>query len=171
VLDLGTEIESGKFIKLMYACDDAQSDFVYPHDRLLKLQDILSAKEIRKPNNKDIRENDMLYVIKHGSTTLTTIGCLTGFESVVRRYSILGPLDSTEAAIHPYNNQSGPFSRGGDSGAIIVDALGKFVGLLLGGTGLTDSSDITYASPMHWVWEIIKVKFSGANLYWDDDAN
>ena len=145
--------------------DNAKSDFDYPHDRLLKLRGILSAKEM------NIKGDDMRYVIKRGLTTLTTIGCLNGLKPAVRRYSILGPLDSVEAAILPYDNKSGPFSRGGDSGAIIVDALGKFVALLLGGTGPTDSSDITYGSPMHWLWEIITGEFSGANLYWDDDTN
>lgn len=143
----------------MYHC--ASDDFDYPLDRLLKLQNILSADEIRKPN----KNNVMCYVIKHGLTTLTTIGCLNGFKSFVRRYSVLGPLDSIEAAIYPYDNKSGPFSRSGDSGAIIVNALGKFVALLL---GHSNSSYITYGSPMHWLWEIINAEFSGANLYWDD---
>jgi len=155
----------------MYPCDAAQSDFDYPPNRLLKLQGILSADEFHKPNNRNLKGDSMRYVIKHGLTTLTTIGCLTGFKSFVRRYSVLGPLDSIEAAIYPYDNESGPFSRGGDSGAIIVDAFGKFVALLLGGTGHTNSPDVTYGSPMHWLWEIIKAEFSGANLYWDDDIN
>jgi len=161
VLDLGTEIECGKFAYLLKYHSD---NFDYPIDRLLKLQDILSADEILKPN----KNNDMRYVIKHGLTTLTTIGCLTGFKSFVRRYSVLGSLDSIETAIYPYDNKSGPFSQGGDSGAIIVDAHGKFVALLL---GRSDSFYITYGSPMHWLWEIINAEFSGANLYWDDIAS
>ena len=109
--------------------------------------------------------------MKHGLTTLTTIGCLNGFESHVRRYFPTGNRDSVEAAVYRYDSNSGPFSGGGDSGSIIVDALGKFVALLTGGTGPTDSSDITFGSPMHWLWDVIKAEFPGADLYFEDDDN
>ncbi len=153
----------------MYPRIGAPSDFDYPVARLLQLRGILSAKEIRTPENKDHNGDPMRYVIKRGLTTLTTIGCLNGFESHVRRHFALGSRDSVEAAVYAYDNDSGPFARGGDSGSIIVDALGKFVALLTGGTGLGDSSDITYGSPMHWLWEAIKAQFPGANLYFEDD--
>jgi hypothetical protein len=153
----------------MYPRIDAPSDFDYPVDRLLKLRGILSAEELRTPNNKNHNGNPMRYVIKRGLATLTTIGCLTGFESHVRRYFVLGKRDSVEAAVYPYDNHSGPFSTGGDSGSIIVDALGKFVALLTGGAGPTNSSDITYGSPMFWLWKVIKAEFPGANLYFEDD--
>ncbi|KAI5987346.1 hypothetical protein F5J12DRAFT_728538 [Pisolithus orientalis] len=171
VLDLGPEIQPGKFMSLMYPPVDSPSDFDYPVDRLLKLRGILSAEEIRTPNNKDHKGDPMRYVIKRGLTTLTTIGCLNGFESHVRRYFALGSRDSVETAVYPYDTISGPFSRGGDSGSIIVDALGKFVALLTGGTGPTDSSEITFGTPMHWLWDIIKTQFPGADLYFDADDN
>jgi len=158
-------------MSLMYPRVDAPSDFDYPTGRLLELRGILSAAEIRTPNNKDHKGDPIRYVIKRGLTSLTTIGCLTGFESHVRRYFSLGSRDSVEAAVYPYDNDSGPFSKGGDSGSIIVDALGKFVALLTGGTGSTNSSDITFGSPMYWLWEIIKAEFPGANLYFEDDDN
>ena len=153
----------------MYPRINAPSDFHYPAERLLELRGILSAEEMRTPNNKDRKGDPMRYVIKHGHTTLTTIGCLTGFESHVRRYFALGSRDSVEASVYAYDNDSGPFSKSGDSGSIIVDARGKFVALLTSGTGPTDSSDITFGSPMHWLWEIIEAEFPGANLYFEDD--
>ena len=64
-------------------------------------------KEMRTPNNKDSRGEPMQYVIKRGLTTLTTIGCLNGFESHVRRYFTLGSRNSVEAAIYHYDNESG----------------------------------------------------------------
>jgi hypothetical protein len=155
----------------MYPCIDAPSEFDYPPDRLFALRGILSAEEMRKPNSKDHKAEPVRYVIKRGLTTLTTIGCLTGFESHVRHYIALGSRDSVEAAVYPYNNDSGPFSRGGDSGSIIVDSLGKFVALLTSGAGSTDLSDITFGTPMHWLWKIIKAKFPSANLYFEDDGN
>jgi hypothetical protein len=109
-------------------------------------------------------------VIKRGFTTLTTISGLSGFLSHIRRYFTMGNIDSVEAVIHPHND-SGPFSRGSDSGSVIVDALGGFVALLTGGTGKTDSLDITFGMPMHWLWLLILAKFDSANLYWDDNDN
>ncbi|KAH9956851.1 hypothetical protein BC827DRAFT_1228401 [Russula dissimulans] len=170
VLDLGPEIDAAKFIDLMYPRVDMASDFKYPDDRLLKLRAILSKEEIRTTTNTDHEGNRTRYVIKRGLTTLTTIGRLNGFESHRRTYLGNTTLDSVEAAIFPYDNDSGPFSRGGDSGSLIVDAFGRFVALLTGGTGPTDSSDITYGTPIHWLWEVIKARFEGANLYFDDQA-
>ena len=120
----------------------------------------------------------MQYVIKRSLSTLTTIGYLNGFESHVRRYFATGSRDSVETAVYTYYNDlgpmsgggdSGPFSRGGDSGSIIVDPLGKFVALLTGGTGPTDSPDVTFGSPMHWLWEIIEAEFPSASLYFEGD--
>ena len=153
----------------MYPRIGAPSDFDYPVDRLLELRGILSAEEIRTPNNKNHSGDPIRYVIKHGLTTLTTIGCLNGFESHVRRYFAIGSRDSVEVAVYRYDNKSGPFSEGGDSGSIIVDPLGKFAALLTSGTGTTYSSDITFGPPMYWLWEIIKAQFPGANLYFEDD--
>jgi hypothetical protein len=148
---------------------DAPSDFAYPSNRLLRLRGILSDEEIRNPNRRDHKDDLVRFVIKRGVTTLTTVGRLTGYETHARRYYGLRSFDSVELAVHPYDNHSGPFSMGGDSGSIIVDATGKFVGVLTAGTGITDSSDITLASPMHWLWDIIKAEFPGANLYFEGD--
>jgi hypothetical protein len=154
----------------MYPRINVPSDFHYPLERLLELRGILSAEEMHTPNNKDCNGDPVRYVIKRGLTTLTTIGCLTGFESHVRRYFTLGSSDSVEAAVFPYGNDSGPFSRGGDSGSIIVDPLGKFVALLTSGAGPTNFPDITFCSPMYWLWEIIKAQFPDANLCFEDDG-
>jgi len=54
--------------------------------------------------------------------------------------------------VYPYDNDSGPFSRGDDSGAAIVGANNDFAAQLTGGTGLNDPSDNTYGTPMEWLW-------------------
>ncbi|KAI0049139.1 hypothetical protein FA95DRAFT_1538795 [Auriscalpium vulgare] len=168
VIDLGTEIDCGTFVKSMRPRVDAQSDFYYPEDRLFELRGILTPEQIGQPNNRDFKGDPVRSVIKRGQATLTTIGRLAGFESHERRYRLAGTFDSVEAAIYPYDNQSGPFSRGGDSGALIAGAGAEFIALLTGGTGTAESSDITYGTPMHWLWEdVIKPQFPGANLYFD----
>jgi hypothetical protein len=59
--------------------------------------------------------------------------------------------DSIVWAILPYDNDPGAFSEGGDSGSMIVSGTGEFGGLLTGGSGKTELSDITYATPMYWL--------------------
>lgn len=153
----------------MYPYIDALFEFDYPEDRLLKLRGILSADQLRNPNTRDFKGDNLRRVIKHGLATLTTIGNLSGFESYVCHYSGIGMHDSVEVAIYPCGGDSGPFSRDGDSGSIIVDALGRFVALLTGGTGPTDLVDITFGTPMYWLWDVIQEKFPGANLFFDKE--
>ncbi|KAG9079917.1 hypothetical protein FRC06_007320 [Ceratobasidium sp. 370] len=172
VIDLGTEIDCGKFMSLMNPRYNAQCEFDYPEDRLFRLKGILTPAQISQPNNQDLKGDPVRFVIKRGHTTLTTIGRFTGFESHLRRYDLVGTLDSVEAAVYPYDNDSGPFSRGGDSGALIAGPGAEFTALLTGGTGLADSADITYGTPMHWLWnDVIKPQFPGANLQFDLPPN
>jgi len=157
-------------MSLMYHRNDAQPEFHYPVDRLFKLSGILTDHQIRHPTGRDLENNPVRYVIKDGLTTGVTIGCLAGFESKVRLYGLAGTFTSVEAPVLPYgkNEHFGPFSKGGDSGALVAGPDGQFVSLLTGGTGPTDSVDITYTTPIHWLWEIIKAQFQGADLYFDD---
>ncbi|KAH9001043.1 hypothetical protein EDB92DRAFT_1962115 [Lactarius akahatsu] len=169
VLSVGPEISSTKFKGLMYDSTDVPSEFEYPDEGLLPVQGMLSAVDINNPNGKNLEGERIRRVIKHGFTTGTTIGSLSGFMSHVRKDFATGNLDSVEVAILPHDNHSIAFSRGGDSGAFIVDALGRFAALLTSGISKgTDSSDITYATLMEWVWDLIKDKFPGANLCFDD---
>lgn len=73
--------------------------------------------------------------------------------------------DSIEWIILPYDNNPGAFSKGGDSRSMIASGTGEFAGLLTGGSGKTETSDITYATPMFWLWSIIKAQFPNADLY------
>ncbi|KAF8916897.1 hypothetical protein CPB85DRAFT_1288524 [Mucidula mucida] len=156
VLNLGPEIDARKFRCLMRSQTDARFDLDYLVKRLYKIRGILNTKELRTPTTKG---EPIQYVIKCGLNTRTTIGCLNGFESHVRRYFLQGSRDSVE------QHEPVPFARRGDSGSIIVDTLGRFVALLGAGT---DYSDVTYASPMFWLWETIKVEFPGADLCFED---
>ena len=89
--------------------------------------------------------------------------------SFVRKSFPTGNLESIELPIIPHENETGTFSKGGDSGSTIVSPLGEFVSLLTGGTNKgTDGSDITYSTMFEWVWELVLAEFPGANLYWDD---
>ncbi len=154
---------------LLYPRLDVPSEFDYPEDRLYQLKVILDAAEIKEPNSQDIKGDPTRFVIKRGLKTHTTVGRLNGFESYRRIYGLLGNFDSIEAAVYPYDNDSGPFSRGGDSGAAIVGAKNDIVAQLTGGAGPTDSSDITYGTPMQWLWNfVIKREFPNAVIFFDN---
>ena len=153
----------------MYERDDVQSTFKYPDDGLLILQNILTAQQISNPDNNTIEGDPIRRAIKRGFASNTTVGTISRFRSIARKYFPTGNLESIELPIIPHENETGTFSKGGDSGSTIVSPRGEFISLLTGGTNKgTDGSDITYSTVFQWVWELVQEQFPGANLYWDD---
>ena len=89
--------------------------------------------------------------------------------SFVRQYFRTGNQDSLQVAILSHEQDSDTFSKGGDSGSLVVSTNGEFLALLTGGTNNgTHSSDITYATPFEWVWDLVKAEFPGADLNFDN---
>ena len=60
-----------------------------------------------------------------------------------------------EWGILNYDSKSEVFSKPGDSGSIIADIRGRIGGMLTGGSGKTESPDMTYATPFWWLLERI----------------
>jgi hypothetical protein len=111
----------------------------------------------------DEAQEPCLIVIKSGSKTGVTIGRATGVYSYVRT---LTNEVSKEWAIIKYDKNSPDFSDTGDSGSLVVDGCGRIGGMITGGSGPEDGPiDITYATPMWWLWPRIKRRFPNANLY------
>jgi hypothetical protein len=165
VIDLGTKIEIWEFTKKMYPNAKNFSSFKYPRNRLLTPQGIISDEGIHHPTLLDQNDEPCLMVIKDGSTTGVTIARASGIMSFVQEYSDDDSHEkSTEWPIFPYDIKSGAFSAPGDSGAVIVDGLGRIGGLLTGGAGFTASSDITYASPITFIEKSVKAKYPDAHL-------
>ncbi|KAJ7077374.1 hypothetical protein B0H15DRAFT_861665 [Mycena belliarum] len=162
-IDLGTEIPSDKFTLMMYPREDGPTTFKYPDDRLLHLHGIISEQLMRAPDMLDHNNDACLLVIKNGNSTDVTIGRATGIFSFVR--DDVSGKESMEWAIYNYDSKSGVFSAPGDSGSIIVDGLGRVGGMLTGGAGRTETSDVTYATPMWWLWPRIQQQFPNANMF------
>lgn len=57
-----------------------------------------------------------------------------------------------------------PFSPG-DSDSMVADGLGRMSGVLNGGAGRTEFSDVTYVTPMWWLWSRVQAQFPNAKLY------
>jgi len=132
---------------------------------------MLTAEQVNNPNRTDVEDGFIPSIIKRGMSTKTTVGTMTKFRSHIRRYVPLGGhRDSVEVTILPHPELPGPFSQGGDSGALIIDASFRFVALLTGGSGLAnnDLSDMTYGTLFEWIWGLVQTKFPGADLYFED---
>ena len=149
VIDLGTEISMGDFMTRM-----GFSHFKYPGDRLLKLCDPISVDEMRRPQTAYQDGERYIMVLKNGGKTGQTIGRANNVFSYTRYY-FENSLDaiSKEWAILPADSRPGTFSALGDSGSVIVDGRGRIGGLLTGGSGTTETYDITYATPVSFVLE------------------
>ncbi|KAJ7211379.1 hypothetical protein GGX14DRAFT_534701 [Mycena pura] len=169
VLSLGPEYSPSYLTSLVLERLDAPSNFKYPQYGLLNLRGMLEGEQ----GTVKLQRDAIRRVLKRGFTTKTTVGTLGNFQSFVCKYFLIsgGTLESIELPILSHENDTGTFSKGGDSGALIVSPKGEFVGLLTGGASKgTDGSDITYATPFDWVWKLVLEEFPGANLYWDDIA-
>jgi len=129
--------------------------FDFPDNRLLKLQGTIPEEEMCHPPMLDRNGEPHLMVIKNGSATGVTIGRANGIKSFVRESIDGNSQISKEWPIIPCETKS-VFSAPGDSGAAIVDGQGRVGGLITGGSGDTESSDITYATPINFLLKSIK---------------
>ncbi|KAI6142940.1 hypothetical protein BKA82DRAFT_4376803 [Pisolithus tinctorius] len=157
VIDLGTEIDSADFMLKMYPDFRNRTHFKYPADRLLRLHDTISVDETRRPQMVDQDGEKYIMVLKNGGKTGLPISRANGVISYIRYYVGNSPgIISKEWAILPADSKSVPFSALGDSGSIIVDGSGRIDGLLTGGGGTTETSDITYATPISFNLERLR---------------
>ncbi len=99
-------------------------------------------------------------VFKIGRTTGVTEGRVSAFEidglRVSYPYPLLTLTFDDQMEIGPRNANT-PFSRGGDSGALVVDARNRAVGLLFAG----NDTSVTYINHIHSIVESLKIRFPG----------
>ena len=131
----------------------------------MKVKGVVKEDEIRQPKQLDEDGEECLIVIKNGMATGVTFGRANGIESFVRKYDNGVKGTSMEIAVYPYNHRSGAFSAQGDSGSIVVDGHGRIVGMITGGAGVTESTDVSYLTPYFWLDERIKQAFPKSYLY------
>jgi hypothetical protein len=132
----------------------------------MQLHDFVKDGELRHPTMRDVNGEECFIVVKNGTSTGVTLGRASGIESFVRIYDEYRiHSTSTEIAIYSYSYEAGAFSAPGDSGSVIGDANNRIVGMLTGGAGQTDSTDVTYVSPYFFLDEQIKKAFPNSHLY------
>ncbi|KAG9093365.1 hypothetical protein FRC06_011546, partial [Ceratobasidium sp. 370] len=166
-IDLGTKMKPIEFRVKCFPRGNANWKFKYPRDRLLPLEGVITDDLMRNPDMQDADGEPCLLVVKRGNATGTTLGRTTGVFSVVREY--FGDMSinqtSMEWGILNYDSKSDVFSGPGDSGSIIADVRGRIGGMLTAGSGKTQASDMTYATPFWWLLERIRAGgFRNAHL-------
>ncbi len=153
-------------MKKMYPHAETRSKSKYPPGGLMQLRNIVKYNELRNPTMLDVNGENCLIVVKNGATTGVTLGRATGIESFVREYKDYAiHSTSREVAVYAYSNKDGAFSAPGDSGSVVGDANSSIVGMLTGGAGLTDSTDITYVSAYADLNESIKRAFPHSHIF------
>ena len=165
-IDLGTKYSVGVLSCMMHPNSKNSHNFEFPFNRLLKLSGTVKEDEMRKPKMYDQNGNACIMVLKCGKTTGLTVGHATTFVSYTRKYlSNNDTALSKELTILPFDHSSGAFSAKGDSGSVVVDGVGRVVGILTSGGGSADSIDLTYITPISFVIEIIHRYKPLANAY------
>ena len=154
------------FAKTMFPRKEDSKDYQDPTDGLLQAYGVVPDNEMRDPQHLDVHGEKCLLVVKHGMTTGTTVGRVNGLESFTRMYPYLGiHHTSMEIAVLTYGRPHGEFSGLGDSGSVVLDRIGRIVGIITGGAGPTDKTDVSYLTPYWWIEEQIKSKFPDSFLY------
>ena len=150
VIDLGQEVSVEKLNKALNPNIQNAHKFVYPAGRQWKIENIcIPLDEMRHPKKFDQNNSPALSVLKRGRTTGVTCGVANEVESYVRTYSSANSsFKSKEWAILGYDKSFYSFSCRGDSGALVVDAEGRMGGMVTGGSGFSEKTDVTYATPM-----------------------
>jgi len=70
-----------------------------------------------------------------------------------------------EITIYAYSHKDGAFAAPGDSGAVVADANNRIVGILTGGAGVNESTDVTCTTPYYFLVHRIKSSFPESYLY------
>jgi len=127
--------------------DQVPVDFEYPVGRVVKTARALGGEIVGKV----------------GRTTSVTRGRVTAIEldDVIVGYEDLGAL-SFDDQIEIESLHDGPFSRGGDSGALVYREDGVALGLLFAGSesGGRSGKGLTYANPIDQVLGILRIELA-----------
>ncbi|KAH8110516.1 hypothetical protein DFH11DRAFT_773107 [Phellopilus nigrolimitatus] len=165
-IDLGS-IAVDDLTAWMYPHTVNPGSFDYPGDRLLKCHGTVSDQEMFKPHpgTQDHDNNAVIMVLKRGNTSGLTVGRLNTIRSFVREPSKVIPSGvSREVAALPRNSKSGAFSEPGDSGAMVVDAVGRICGILTGGDGAA-VTDCTFVTSINFLLKRLHTFGFKANIF------
>ena len=131
--------------------------FKFPDNKPMKLRGHIPECELYKLPMKDLANEECLMVYKNSVKTGVTIGRRNNVCSYSQCYFKGEDTMSKEWPIINCDKISEGFSRKGDSGSVVCNGRRRMPvgGLLTGGTRITDSSNITYATPMEFIMKVL----------------
>lgn len=134
-----------------------KTPLVYPKGGLLQVTGVVPKTDVGVD----------MPVLKNGIASGTTFGRVNGLKTLARRSTGNKKFDALELTILADPSAGNrAFSGKGDSGAVIVDGLGRAVGLVTGGSSaLNGRIDFTFATPFYEVECRIKEVFPDYVLY------
>jgi len=140
-----------------------------PEDDLIQIRGVVPESEFHAPQDLDAHNVKTLLAVKNSRSTNTTFGRVNGLKSITRHYTDYGIHQvSEEYVVLGYDTstlKNNKFSDPGDSGAVVIGRDGRIIGILTGGGGPTDETDMTYITPYFWLEQRIKERFPGCFLY------
>jgi hypothetical protein len=154
-VNIGSKYTRQEFMDKVYLHPTSPTSFKFPASRLVKLQDQVPESALNKPPMLDANGFPCMVVFKNGARTGTTIGRANNVSSFTRNYLSGKYQESREWPVIPTDKHSGAFSAKGDSGSCVADAFSRIGGILTGGCGATDSTDVTYVTPITFIMKVL----------------
>lgn len=154
-INIGNKYTRQEFMNKVYLHHTSPTSFKYPPSRLVTLKDQVPESALTKPPMIDANADPCLIVFKNGAMTGTTVGRAQCVSSYTRNYFKGQYQESREWPVISTDKNSGAFSAKGDSGACVADAYCRIGGIITGGSGTNDSSDITYVTPISFIMKVL----------------
>ncbi|CAE6410287.1 unnamed protein product [Rhizoctonia solani] len=132
------------FVNAMFPQVSDRKNFNVPNDVLLQADGVVPQEEFSNPQDLDILNQKALLCVKNVRPTDTTYGRVNGLESFTRHYKEHNIKKvSMEIAVLGYDMSNLEYTKFSDSGSGVVGRDGRIIGLLTGGEGPTNETDIT----------------------------
>ncbi|CUS09500.1 unnamed protein product [Tuber aestivum] len=154
-INVGTNYPHQQFMDKVYLNYTSPTSFKFPRSRLVKLEAQVPESALVNSPMVDANRDPCLVVFKNGARTGTTLGRANNVSSYTRTYFAGHYQESREWPVYPTDKYSGPFSTKGDSGSCVADAYSPIGGIITGGSGATDSCDITYVTPISFIMDLL----------------
>ena len=159
VVHLGAKYSVGELMGKLNPHPECKYKIEWPDGLLMELRDPVKLEELERPDMLNEEGENCLLVFKYGRTTGLTMGYTNEAKSLRKVYLPNGQDFATmEFGVMDIDRSKGTFSERGDSGSVIFDKTGRMVGLLTAGSGSTDTTDVTFLSPIIHLVDHLKNK-------------
>lgn len=153
-INIGAKYLRHEFLARVNSHPASSTSFKFPANRLVTLKDQVPWNDLINPPIQDISSVPCLVVFKNGAKTGMTVGRANNVSSFTRNYLAGEYQESREWPVIPANKTSGAFSTKGNSGSCVADTFSRVGGIITGGSGSTEFSDVTYVPPISFIMKV-----------------